>query len=288
MRKAIKYQNTLWNRCELGYLEVVYIITNELHILNGVTLKIDDKTKVLLCNSYGDSGYEKYGQVVFDTGSKLKAEKIISYGIDDFTNIDISEDSDNGGWYFYGNNCRSEVPADYSIFAIKGFEGSSLGSVFMAAISFDEMTPDNLKRCDEVELTNCGYYNFRLCNSCINIKKLKVEVKNEDSYESCFIIDKNSNLAIIKELIVDIYALFTKLVGNLTISKGALIDIKAKEVGINMYLRSNDKKIKNIFYDLYSPISISTDKNNSTGIVNFYNTTDYNDNDPEKIIADGE
>jgi len=271
-----------WERFE-NNIEILYIITDKLVIEAGATLEISNNTKVLLVNANDKN--KLFGQLIFNVGSKLCARNIISYAIYNEKSINPNTNPpNNGGWCFFGNKCKSNKSSEYEI---QNFIGAYLGSEVWDAISFYDMTADNLGRCDLVELSNCRY-NIYLENSTINIKILRIKrvyEKIQSNNINGFSIDQNSDLQVTNRLNVDVNNLFSSLDGKVEITTGSVIKIKAEKVNLGIKLDSRDEDIKSKVYKSTDTINIfKNDENRSTGVVRFYNDkTPVNNNVPEPI-----
>jgi len=218
-----------WKKC------ITYILIGIVTVATGAQFKIDKGTKVLLLNDDNN-----YGQITFNAGSRLYAEKIISYSVDTNSSDVPSTTANNGGWSFTGtvNNNNS---FKLSRFKINEFEGSYLGdSIGTSAISFFNMRSSEIK-LDELELDNC-YNNLYLVISTMKIKKLKI-VKGTNAFDFDF-----SNLTVSKSFnvtILDTGALFTFFYQNssILIEEHACFKLNASNAGINILFISEDSRV---------------------------------------------
>jgi len=233
--------DTVWEKIiKKNYIEVLYVIQGKLLINSGVKLDIEDKTKVLLVN-----GDEKYGQLVFESGSRLFAGNLVSYAIDprvlDVIAFDMplewkkgddilprSTTANNGGWCFNGNKCPSiNKTSKISDFSIRKFSGECLSNTKFAALNIYDMEFKSIK-FDSITLDNC-INNYYLKNSDVKIKKCSIE-----NAGNCFVIDESS-FAVTSKLDVQCEKfIYGVLDGSITITAGTKIDIVAEQAGTDL------------------------------------------------------
>ena len=110
-----------------------YIVSGTYTIATGASLKIDDDTKVLLLNGTTS------GQMVFQSGSKLRAGNIVSYAVNSTTVDTAATTANNGGWVFNGTVDLNNSSKKSSSFEMNEFKGSYLGSSTLSAMLINDM-----------------------------------------------------------------------------------------------------------------------------------------------------
>jgi hypothetical protein len=280
--------DTKWENKQKGYADVLYVIAGRLHIKEGITLTIQDNTKVLLVN-----GDDIFGQVVFATGSKLDVGIFGSYAIDastlneDFFDVGLewekgydiiprSTIANNGGYCFYGNNCPSKNrTSEISEFGIGTLSGERLGSFRYAAINVYDMRFESLE-WDSIDLANC-INNLFLKASDVEIKKCSIE-----NAVNSFVIEGESSLTVTARLAVQCDTLIHEAFdGSFAILDGAILDITAGQTGFDM--RINEK-----VYLANQEFTLTSNKKKTWVPLIAYNAGDalVNQDEPEEIEAE--
>ena len=106
-----------------------YIIVGEIHVLNGVSLYIEDNTIIYLRNGININNINRsidYSTLIFDTGSTLIAKNIFIKSADKYNKI--INYADNGGLIFLGsaanytystyNSINSQISTTSSNFSV--------------------------------------------------------------------------------------------------------------------------------------------------------------------------
>jgi hypothetical protein len=150
-----------WKKCH------TYIVSGTYTVATGASLKIDDGTKVLLLNG------STSGQMVFQSGSKLRAGNIISYAVDTTTADTASTTANNGGWVFNGTIDYNNLSKKRSSFEMNEFKGSYLGNANGSAMLLNDVR--NEEFCaDKLRFVN-STTALQLQTSYITINRIKVE-----------------------------------------------------------------------------------------------------------------
>jgi len=150
-----------WKKCN------TYIISGTYTIATGASLKIDDGAKVLLLNGATS------GQMVFQAGSKLRADDIVSYAVDATTADTAATTANNGGWVFNGTVDYNNSSKKLSSFEMNEFKGSYLGSLTVSAMSINDMREEEFC-ADKLRIVN-STTAFQLQTSYITVDRIKVE-----------------------------------------------------------------------------------------------------------------
>ena len=85
--------------CNLS-ADTVWVVDNEVHVLDGVKLTIDDGARILILNGVVSSSRLQRAALIFDPGSMLSAVRFAVYA--GSSQHRISRTSDNGGLWFLG------------------------------------------------------------------------------------------------------------------------------------------------------------------------------------------
>ena len=99
-------ESTTWYKC------YSYVITGIVNVLDGVSLKIENGTKVYILNSDNLPG------LIFEEGSGLRSEEwtLGSVNVSDGKYVVVKQDiSSNGGLNFYGSNETSDEYLSYNV-----------------------------------------------------------------------------------------------------------------------------------------------------------------------------
>ena len=78
-----------------------YVVEGEVHVRTGVTLRVEDDVTILLRNGYRPMRAMDTSALVFDSGSRLEAQKIVFGSADESGNKETK--ALNGGVYFCGS-----------------------------------------------------------------------------------------------------------------------------------------------------------------------------------------
>jgi hypothetical protein len=79
----------------------LYIIDEEVHVIPGVILTIEDRTTLLITNGMKEKSKIRRSALIFDQGSTLSAKRLYIKAAD--VNFKVVKQSDNGGVWFLGN-----------------------------------------------------------------------------------------------------------------------------------------------------------------------------------------
>jgi len=275
--------DTEWKNKEKGYIEVIHVIVSRLTIQEGVTLTIEDDTKVLFVNS--DGTYGQVSQLIFESGSELDVGNFVSYAIDpevlDKISFEVlygwnkgydilprSKIANNGGFCFYGNNRSSKnKTSEISGFSIGKFSGECLGNTKFAALNIYDM---------QLLSTQFDSITLNKCNNCLNLNNSDVKIKKclIENAENGFVINE-SYFTVIVQLTANCQSFINAdFDGSLTFVAGTVLDIAAEITGANLEidnavitaterltLTSNGKPIEeNYFcYNAVDPLVDQTD-----------------------------
>ena len=233
-----------WKKCN------TYIISGTYTVATGAILKIDNGTKVLLLN--GDT----FGKMLFEAGSKLCAENIVSYAVDTTTADTASTTANNGGWYFTGTVNYNNLSKKLSDFEMDEFKGSYLGSAIISAMTINDMRTEEFS-ADKLRFE---YSTFALQLETSNIKVNRIKTEN---CTTAFRFLEPSTLRVVKVLnvratnfitgiITGSFGLFTH---SIIIDKGAQFIAVTTTAGTAIFFVSEDVNVDGKTYTYNQAIS---------------------------------
>ena len=220
-----------------------YLIVGEVHVLNGISLYIEDNTTILLRNCININNVNRstdYSTLIFDTGSTVIAKKIFIKSVD--KNNKLIKYADNGGLIFLGSSANiqyksyntifsqiSTIPSNFSIeeLIIEYLGSINNNNITIIGVNYNEF---NIKKIKSFYSGNIG---LNIINSIINIDRLYINNPISNGIEN-----NNSIININKSLKITITnnkmtALFNFIVNSLTpnikINKNANIYLKAPQ-----------------------------------------------------------
>ncbi len=214
-----------WKKCK------TYIISGTYTIATGATLKIDDGTKVLLLNGTTS------GQMVFQSGSKLRAGDIISYAVGSTTADTAATTANNGGWIFNGTVDNNNSSKNASSFEMNEFRGSYLGSALVSAMLINDMREQEF--CADKLRFLFSTTALQLQTSYITLNRIKVE-----ACTNAFKFSQPSTLTIANVFNVRATNLLTGLLTNsILIEKGAQFIVVTTTAGAAIAFVSLDVNV---------------------------------------------
>lgn len=220
-----------------------YLIVGEVHVLNGISLYIEDNTTILLRNNININNVNRstdYSTLIFDTGSTVIAKKLFIKSVD--KNNKLIKYADNGGLIFLGSSANTQYksyntifsqispnPSNYSIEElIIEYLGSinNNNNITIIGVNYNEF---NIKKIKSFYSGNIG---LNIINSIINIDRLYINnpigmigIENNNSIininKSLKITITNNNMASLFNFIVN------SLTPNIKINKNANIYLNA-------------------------------------------------------------
>jgi len=277
--------DTIWENNEEGYEEVLYVIEGRLQIEEGIKLTIPNNTQVLFVN-----GEEFYGQIIFETGSKLKAGCVDLYSIEpEVINkvsfewpigwkkgdeiIPRSKIANNGGLCFFGNRCPIIIRGpEISEFCIRNISCDGLGNAVFAAFNIYDLGIKNTK-FDSIAFANC-INNIFLHNSDVQIKKMFIE-----NAENCLVIEDASSFTLTVKLTVQCVTFINAdFEGSIIFTAGSLLNIVAGQAGAALRLAEEDVAA-------IDPLTLTSNGKAIKKTVSLFNADDpiVNQDKPEEI-----
>jgi hypothetical protein len=214
-----------WKKCH------TYIISGSYVIATGASLKIDDGTKVLLLNGTPS------GQIIFQSGSKLRAGDIVSYAVDTTTADTASTTANNGGWIFNGTVDYNNLSKKRSSFELNEFKGSYLGNAIISAMLINDMR--NEEFCaDKLRFVN-STTALQLLTSYITVNRIKVE-----NSTNAFKFSTPSTLTVSKVFNVRATNFLSGVLSNsILIEEGAQFIVVTNTAGSAIILVSEDTNV---------------------------------------------
>ena len=214
-----------WKKCH------TYIVSGTYTVATGASLKIDDCTKVLLLNGVSS------GQMVFQSGSKLRAGNIISYAVDTTTADSASTIANNGGWIFNGTIDYNNFSKKRSSFEMNEFKGSYLGSLLVSAMLLNDVR--NEEFCaDKLRFVN-STTALQLQTSYITVNRIKVE-----NCTNAFRFNLPSTLTVSKVFNVRATNFLSGFLTNsILVEEGAHFILVADNAGSNIFFVSEDVNV---------------------------------------------
>jgi len=174
-----------------------YVIIGEIHVLSGVTLRIDPNVAVYIRNGEYPSSVLKKSVLIFDTGSSLSAANAYFKACDS-KNVPVGE-ADNGGIWFLGSSANVEkdgisvsFSTNQSNFVASKIFTYFLGSKDLVVREILEPSADQ----DAITILGCGSYEFYIqeiisynsgdngidvIESYFNINNINVQNPGEDA-----------------------------------------------------------------------------------------------------------
>jgi len=225
-----------WKKCH------TYIVSGTYTVATGASLKIDDGTKVLLLNGTPS------GQMVFQSGSKLRAGDIISYAVASTTADTPATAANNGGWIFNGtvnyNNSKKR-----SSFEIDEFRGSYLGSAYVSAMVINNMR-NGAFFADKLRFVN-STTALQLQTSYITVNRIKV-----DTCTNAFQFSQPSTLTVSKVFNVRATNFLSGGLSNsILVEEGAQFIVVTNKAGSAIILVSEDINVDGKVYTSLQAIS---------------------------------
>lgn len=212
-----------------------YIIVGEIHVLNGVSLYIEDNTIILLRNGINITNINRsidYSTLIFDTGSTLIAKKLFVKSVD--KNNKPVNYANNGGLIFLGssaniiystyNTIYSQISATPSNFSIEELIIEYLGSTNNNNITIIGNNNDEFK-IKNIKSFYSGNIGLSIIKSNIIIDKLfinnpsgNVAIENNNSIINITklikIIITNSTTSSLFNFTVNTYSPYIKIKKN--------------------------------------------------------------------------
>jgi len=156
-------KDTFWKN------KYIYVIDGPVRIINNVTLKIQNNTKILFKNKdklieFGTASSPNIllaSSLIFESGSRLDAGSIISYSVDKNNHIDTN--CLNAGFIFLG----STVTCNYDNFDINSIITGNKSSFKITSLSTNYLGNSEFK-LNSITLIGCNYNEVFIEN--INIK----------------------------------------------------------------------------------------------------------------------
>jgi hypothetical protein len=220
-----------------------YIVSGTYTVATGATLKIDDGTKVLLLNGVTS------GQMVFQSGSKLRAEDIISYAVSNTTADTAATTANNGGWVFNRTVDLNNSSKNLSNFEMNEFKGSFLGSATVSAMVINDMREEEF-HVDKLRLVN-STTALQLQTSYITVKRIKTE-----TCTNAFRFNQPSTLTVSKVFNVRATNFLSGALSNsILVEKGAQFITVTTTAGSAITLVSEDVNVGGKRYTAIQPIS---------------------------------
>jgi hypothetical protein len=219
-----------------------YLIVGEVHVLNGISLYIEDNTTILLRNCININNVNRstdYSTLIFDTGSTVIAKKLFIKSVD--KNNKKVKYADNGGLIFLGstvdtqyklyNTISSQLSPITSNYSIEELIIEYLGSVNNNNITIIGVNNNefNIKKIKSFYSGNIG---LNIINSTINIDRLYINnpmgnigIENNNSIIN---INKSLKITITNNKMASLFNfIVNSLTPNIKINKKANIYLKA-------------------------------------------------------------
>jgi len=214
-----------WKKCH------TYIISGIYTVATGASLKIDDGTKVLLLNGLPS------GQMVFQSGSKLRAGDIVSYAVDTTTADTASTAANNGGWIFNGTVDYNNLSKKRSSFEMNEFKGSYLGSLLVSAMLLNDVRNEEFF-ADKLRFVN-STTALQLQTSYITVNRIKVE-----NCTNAFRFSLPSTLTVSKVFNVRATNFLSGFLSNsILVEEGAQFIVVTTTAGVAIFLVSEDVNV---------------------------------------------
>jgi photosystem II stability/assembly factor-like uncharacterized protein len=291
-----------------------YIIVGEIHVLNGITLCIEDNTIILLRNGINKKNNSSidFSTLIFDTGSTLIAKKIFIKSADKY-NKTINY-ADNGGLIFLGsaanityNSINSQISTTSSNFSVDKLIVEYLGSttnnsITTIGVNYDEFNIKNIKSFYS------GNIGLSIINSNIVIDKLliynpsgNIAIDNNNSIINIIKVIKisitNGSMSSLFNFFINSYSPYIK------INKNTCVYLKAPQFNpifnpldvvsidfpsptspyfVNKILKKQTYIFADAFSPLFSPLFLQS-STNTTG--NFFINSIQITSDGTKAIA---
>ena len=174
-----------------------YVIIGEIHVLSGVTLRIDPNVAVYLRNGNFPKSVLKKSVLIFDTGSSLSAGNAY-FKASDQNNNPVGK-ADNGGIWFVGSAANIDKDGISASFSTQqsNFVASKIFTYYLG--SYDPVVKEVLEPSadqDSVTVLGCGSYEFFIqeiisfnsgdngidvVESYINVNNINVQNPGEDA-----------------------------------------------------------------------------------------------------------
>lgn len=197
--------------------EYFYVIIDEVHVLEGVTLTVENNVVILIRNGYSATSSLKRSTLIFDTGSTLNLENNVYFVACDNNNERVSI-PDNGGLWFVGSMCNCSKEGIESRFSAteSKFTGSKIFAFYLGSKDIlydcnndqssdnDGITilgvGDNEWKISDILILESGDNGLDVVDSYITINNLEIYYPGEDGINL-----QGGKINVIKNLKVFVY-----------------------------------------------------------------------------------